>query len=59
MSAPETISTAYFVNPSRLFLYVHVVRKRLGENVTAALNTYAIIEEFVSYAVRVVQLKSR
>jgi hypothetical protein len=38
---------AYFINPS-LRLYVHppiVARQRLGENVTAATNIRAAIEE--------------
>jgi hypothetical protein len=42
--APEPISTAYFVNTSRLSvcLYVYpsfVARQRLGKNVPAATNT--------------------
>jgi hypothetical protein len=30
-----------------MFLYVYVVRQRLGKNLTAPMNTQAIIEEFL------------
>jgi hypothetical protein len=50
--APEPISTAYFVNPSRqpVCLYVYptiVARKRLGKNATVATNTHATLEELL------------
>jgi hypothetical protein len=50
--APEPISTAYFVYPSQqsVYLYVYpptVARQRLGENLTAATNTKATIEELI------------
>jgi hypothetical protein len=60
---PESISTAYFINPSHqsVCLYVYspiVVKQRLGKNVTAATNSQAIIEELLNvsffYAIRVV-----
>jgi hypothetical protein len=47
---PESISTAYFIHPSRqsVCLYVNpptVARQLLGKNVTAATNTHATVEE--------------
>jgi hypothetical protein len=48
--ASESISTAYVLNPSHQFLFLYpplVARLRLGENVTAATNTYATIEELL------------
>jgi hypothetical protein len=48
--APETISTAYFLNPIHQSVCLQVylcplARQRLGENVTAATNTHETIEE--------------
>jgi hypothetical protein len=45
ITAPEPISTAYFINPSHqsVCLYVYppaVIRQWLGENVTAAANAH-------------------
>jgi hypothetical protein len=60
--APVTILTAYFINPSHqsACLYVCsriVAGQRLGNNLTAATNTHAAIEELLAawffYAVRV------
>jgi hypothetical protein len=50
--APEPISVVYFINPSHqsvcLYVYASIVaRSRLGENVTAAMNTYATVEEML------------
>jgi hypothetical protein len=47
-TAPESISTAYFVSPSHqsVCLYVYpliILRQRLSKNVTAAMNTHAKI----------------
>jgi hypothetical protein len=49
INAPEPISTAYFLNPSRI--HPSVARQRLGKSVTAETNTHATIEELfdVSY----------
>jgi hypothetical protein len=46
--APDSISTAYFTNPSHQSVSVYVnplivARQRLGKNVTAATNTHATI----------------
>jgi hypothetical protein len=46
--APESISTAYFINPSPqsgCLSFIIIAREELGKNVTAAMNTYATIEE--------------
>jgi hypothetical protein len=48
--APESISTAYLINPSHqslcLFVYTPIVaRQRLGKNFTPATNTHATIHE--------------
>jgi hypothetical protein len=67
ITAPEPISTAYFIDPFResVCLYVYpfiVARQRLGKNITVATNTQATIEElldakfstrFVSYQMKV------
>jgi hypothetical protein len=50
ITAPEPISTAYFVNPSHqsvcLYVYPLIVgRQRLGKDVSAAKNTQATIDE--------------
>jgi hypothetical protein len=49
--APELISTVYFINPSHQSVRVYVApivdMQRLGENVTAATNTYTAIEELL------------
>jgi hypothetical protein len=49
ITAPEPISTAYFINlshqPVCLYVYPHILaRQQLGKNVTAATNIYATIE---------------
>jgi hypothetical protein len=48
--ATEVISTAYFINPSHQYLWLHVyllivARQRFGRNVITAMNTHATIEE--------------
>jgi hypothetical protein len=48
----ESIPTAYFINPSRQSVCIHVyppivARQQLGKNVTAAMNTHATTEELV------------
>jgi hypothetical protein len=53
ITAPEPISTTYFLNPFYQFVYLYVyplliARQRLGRNVTAAANTYATIEQLTS-----------
>jgi hypothetical protein len=50
--APESISTAYIMNPSHqsvcLCVYTPIVaRQRLGKIVTEATNTHATIEELL------------
>jgi hypothetical protein len=50
--APEPISMAYFINPSHqsvcLYAYPSIVAtQRLDGNVTAAMNTHAIIVELL------------
>jgi hypothetical protein len=50
--APDPISTAYFINLSHqsvcLFVFpLIVVRQQIGENVTAATNTYEKIEKLL------------
>jgi hypothetical protein len=49
--APESISTAYFINPSNQYVsYVIptiVARQRLGNNVTLTTNTQATIEQLL------------
>jgi hypothetical protein len=65
--APESISTAYFINPSHqtVCLYVYppiVARQRLGKNVTAATNkrnNRRIVGRVVFCMVRVVSKESR
>jgi hypothetical protein len=66
--APESISIAYFINPSHqslcLYLYPPIVaRQRLNKNVTAATNTHITVEElldaFFCYAVRAVSKENR
>jgi hypothetical protein len=65
--APELISTAYLLNPSRqsVCLYVYpliVARQRLGRNVIAATNTRTnriIVGRVVLYVVCVVSKESR
>jgi hypothetical protein len=52
ITAPEPISTAYFINPSHssVYLYVYpptVARQGIGRNVTAATNIHATIEELL------------
>jgi hypothetical protein len=50
--ASEPISTACLINPSHIsmcfYLCPTVARQRLGKNVTAATNAYAIIEELLN-----------
>jgi hypothetical protein len=48
---PESISTAYFINPSHQsichYVYLSIIaRQRLGKNVSAAMNAHAAIEEW-------------
>jgi hypothetical protein len=46
----ESISTAYFINPSHLCLYVYptiIAGELLGKHVTAATNTQATIQELL------------
>jgi hypothetical protein len=60
--ARETISTAYFINPSHQSVYLPTFAKqRLGKNVTAATNTHnnIIIVGLVLCAVRFVSKESR
>jgi hypothetical protein len=65
--ASEPISTAYFINPSHqsLFLYVSpavVAGQRVGENVTAAMNTHATTKNCwmrIFCAVRIISKESR
>jgi hypothetical protein len=50
--APESISTAYFINPSHqsvcLYVYLLIVaRQRLGKHATMATNTHTTIEELL------------
>jgi hypothetical protein len=56
--APEPISTAYFINPSRQSVESPIVaRQRLGKHVPAANNTCnnrGIVQSVDFYAVRVV-----
>jgi hypothetical protein len=52
ITAPEPISTAYFINPSHqsvcLYVYPHTVaRQQLGKNVTASMNTHATTVELL------------
>jgi hypothetical protein len=52
ITAPESISTAYFIYPSHQSVCVYeylpiVARQRLGRNVTAATNTHAKIDELL------------
>jgi hypothetical protein len=63
---PESISTAYFVNPSHhsVCLYVYppiVARQRLSINVTVAMNTHPKIEELLdaSFSVRSVSYQMK
>jgi hypothetical protein len=55
ITAPEPVSTAYFINPYQsVCLHVYpptVARNRFGKNVTAATNAHERIEELleVSY----------
>jgi hypothetical protein len=66
--APESISTAYFINPSHQSLCYHVhhpivARQRLGKNITAAtdipLNNRRIVVRVVFYAARAITKESR
>jgi hypothetical protein len=64
--APEPISTAYFINisPQSLCLYVYpsiAARQRLDNNVSAATNTHAAIEELLdaSFSVRSVSYQRK
>jgi hypothetical protein len=47
----ESVSTAYFINPSHLSVCLYVCStigmQRLGKNVTAAKNTHETVEEFL------------
>jgi hypothetical protein len=47
--APESISTAHFINASHqsVSLYVYVARQWLGKIVTVAKNTHATTEELL------------
>jgi hypothetical protein len=63
---PEPVSAAYFINSShpsvRLYVYPLIVaRQRLGENFTAATNTYAKIEELLdeSFSMRSVSCQNK
>jgi hypothetical protein len=45
---PEPISSAYFINSSHQSVYPPVIaRKRLGKNVTAAMNTHTKTKELL------------
>jgi hypothetical protein len=64
--APETMSTAYFINPSfqSVCLYVYplvVTRQRLCKNITVAKNTHATIEELlvVPFPIRSLSYKKK
>jgi hypothetical protein len=58
------ISTAYYINPThqsvRLYVYPIVPRQGLGENITAATNTHATIEELLdaSFSMRSVSYQT-
>jgi hypothetical protein len=64
--APESISTAYFINPSHQCVFLHVyppivARQWLDKHVPAAMNTHnksRIVERVVFYTVRVVSKES-
>jgi hypothetical protein len=50
--ANESISTAYFINPSHqsvcLYVYTHIVaRQQIGKKVTATKNTHTVIQELL------------
>jgi transformation/transcription domain-associated protein len=46
--APETISTAYFINPSHQSVCSPIIaRQKLGKNFTVATNTPATVEELL------------
>jgi hypothetical protein len=64
--APESISSAYFINPSHqsVCLYVYppsIARQRIGKNVTVATNTHATIEELLdaSFSMRSVSYQRK
>jgi hypothetical protein len=66
--APESTSTAHFINPSHqsvcLYVYTPIVaRQRMGINVTGATNTQAnsrrIVRRVLFYAFHVVSKESR
>jgi hypothetical protein len=65
--APESISTAYFINPTdrsvRLYVYSPIIaRQRVDKNVTAATSTHnnrRIFGPFVFFAVCVVSKKRK
>jgi hypothetical protein len=64
--AHETISTAYFINPSHesMCLYVYlptVARQWLGKNVTVATNMHATTEDLLdaSFSVRSVSYQRK
>jgi hypothetical protein len=44
---PDRITSGYFVDLSHQSVGLYVARQRLGNNVTAAKNTYATIEGFL------------
>jgi hypothetical protein len=51
-TAPEPISTVYFINPSHqsvcLYAYTPIVaREWLGKNITAATNIHTTVEEML------------
>jgi hypothetical protein len=61
---PESISTAYFINPSHesVRLYPPIVAtQRLGKNLTAAINAHATIEELLdaSFSMRSVSYQRK